>query len=239
MSVQCATSSSIDGAHESNYEYYGDVQIPEVEYRHDWNWMNQALVPASLATMSCTSGPESAHPGHIHGVPSGICLPPSISQPVVTASRVELHKEDPTPRLATSHSNGLNNGQHIEFDPTYQLAYPPTSSLLAPSAQLPTPAAMAVLLNQGNKFENGLYTAPTPASSLSAAQNHIGPQLPSLSMPIRVPRPLHRKPEVVNHHQILSLPATASLPVSNTHNTSRSEHQSREKKHACSMCHKR
>ncbi|KAG6889032.1 hypothetical protein C0992_006600 [Termitomyces sp. T32_za158] len=88
-----------------------------------------------------------------------------------------------------------------------------SSAVLSPAAQRPTPASMAVLLNQTSARTD---TKNSPQVSSSAPLDTSQAQPASLTQPVEVTRPA-QPAQTINHEDGLS----------------------RERKHACTMCHKR
>ena len=95
---------------------------------------------------------------------------------------------------------------------------PSTSFVCSPTAQLPTPAAMAVLLN------------PNSRSSQLGDQQQQQPQMADYEIP--------QGSAIISHHtSVTARPIRPIEPVVAVQGVPDSP--SREKKHACTMCHKR
>ncbi|KDR68766.1 hypothetical protein GALMADRAFT_256609 [Galerina marginata CBS 339.88] len=118
---------------------------------------------------------------------------------------------------------GAPNGEIIAPAPVYAAQAEPdyfgikspgihASGVRSPTAQLPTPAAMAVLLNPSGRSEDEL--------------SQIGYELP------------HTSALVANHASATARPNRIVEPLVSTQEIV-PESLSREKKHACTMCHKR
>ncbi|TFK71701.1 hypothetical protein BDN72DRAFT_415083 [Pluteus cervinus] len=215
------------------------------DYSHGWDWIGTGPVPIPLPAPTATV--TSSHLRE-----TGAFVSTSSS----TAPSSSVDYEGIKPALATTsvpvNVRNLNiqttSKDHLYPNPHPQRPQhiPLTDSnplLLSPTAQLPTPAAMAVLLNQSNRTDGSGYPSSTGAS---LPPHGRGPLVQNGGAPIgRSARgvPLSNSSATsagTNGANPLTT-TPGSHPMSNTNNTSngRGDNQSREKKHACTMCHKR
>lgn len=120
------------------------------------------------------------------------------------------------PTHASIHGHGASTAlptAHKESTPAIKSTTSYGTVLRSPAAQLPTPAAMAVLLNHNS---NNRSQAPTDHQATPARAPSTGQPIPMQTRTADVE--LQPSAHTNNHHP---------------------ETHSREKRHACTMCHKR
>ncbi|KAF8642863.1 hypothetical protein AX16_009369 [Volvariella volvacea WC 439] len=139
---------------------------------------------------------------------------------------------------ATSGHGQLSLKPSIETD-----AYPPdTPVLCSPTARLPTPAAMAILLNRDRTHTPTLSQPypPPPIRNPVSGGTPIGPGVAGITGTMSISSTQSRNIIAVTNRMNRSTDGVNGVVIPGPYSRA-GEHgsQSREKKHACTMCHKR
>ncbi|KAH0590019.1 hypothetical protein H2248_000197 [Termitomyces sp. 'cryptogamus'] len=203
----------------TNFSRGSSLSYPHQEYRHHTDRggpLGLAGPPPSLSNASlCATG--LGIPGHSVSNGNGFQAEAIVDFPLQqqwqwTTAPESLHGLPlaPVPR-APQAQLAEHEFSSIKRSPADYATE--SSAVLSPAAQRPTPASMAVLLNQTARAERNSpqvsFRAPSDAARSSQAQSV------SMTQPVEVPQ--HPAQPVQTHEDGLS----------------------RERKHACTMCHKR